>query len=171
MKKVISFILILSTIFTLGKFISNNNIQDNTKISNILNKKNSSQTSEDKDKTYSMDDSNKILSRINNNEDLETVTVNVGNNEYIVAVDDSSKEILINENLNSSDKYIKVNYEEIIPIIKEIEDPTNLSIPEYINIYNKVSPYINTNMSYTELLSLASNIDDLKSIYEHTKND
>ena len=77
------------------------------------------------------------------------------------------KKIVINENLNTSDKYIKANYEKIIPIIKNIEDPKNLSISQYIDLYSKISPYLDTNMSYTELFSIVSNINinNLKSNY------
>ena len=86
------------------------------------------------------------------------------------------KEVIINENLSDSDKYIKVDYEKIIPIIKDIEDPKNLSLSQYINLYSKVSPHIDTNMSYSELLSIASNINinDFKSSYSNLtkeKND
>ena len=57
--------------------------------------------------------------------------------------------------------------EEILPVISDIQDYNNLSIPQYISLYNKISPHIDTNMSYSELLSLASsiNINDLKSNY------
>ncbi|WP_296644638.1 hypothetical protein, partial [Romboutsia sp. 13368] len=58
-------------------------------------------------------------------------------------------------------------YKEILPVVKNIDDPKNMSIPEYISLYKEISPYISTNMSYSELLSLASSIDinDLKSNY------
>ena len=71
------------------------------------------------------------------------------------------------ENISDSNKYIKIDYEEILPVISDIEDYKNLSIPQYISLYNKISPHIDTNMSYSELLSLASsiNINDLKSNY------
>lgn len=85
----------------------------------------------------------------------------------LIAVDSASKELIINENISDSNKYIKIDYEEILPVISDIEDYKNLSIPQYISLYNKISPHIDTNMSYSELLSLASsiNINDLKSNY------
>ena len=104
---------------------------------------------------------------INNDESSENILVDVGDNEYLVAVDSASKELIINENISDSNKYIKIDYEEILPVISDIEDYKNLSIPQYISLYNKISPHIDTNMSYSELLSLASsiNINDLKSNY------
>ena len=104
---------------------------------------------------------------INKDESNENILVDVGDNEYLVAVDSTSKELVINENISDSNKYIKIDYKEILPVISNIEDYKNLSIPQYISLYNKVSPHIDTNMSYSELLSLASsiNINDLKSNY------
>ena len=56
--------------------------------------------------------------------------------------------------------------------VKDIKESTSLSIPQYINIYSKVYKHIDTNMTYRELLSLASNLNilDLKSEYLKFKN-
>jgi len=183
MKKSIIFILLLTSIFTLGKFILDNKVENNIKKNNISTKENSS-SKEDDNNLLNIDNkkdnnSNKSLSKTHTNQKNKTdkIIVSTASNEYIVDVDPTIKEVVINENLSDSDKYIKVDYEEIIPIIKDIKDPKNLSISQYINLYSKVSPHIDTNMSYSELLSIASNINinDLKSSYsnltEAKKND
>lgn len=182
MKKSIIFILLLTSIFTLGRLILDNKVENNIKKNNISTKENSS-SKEDDNKSLNIDNkkdntSNKNLSKTNTNEEnkIDKIVVNSGSNEYIVAVDYTIKEVIINENLSDSDKYIKVDYEKIIPIIKDIEDPKNLSISQYINLYSQVSPHIDTNMSYSELLSIASNINinDFKSSYSNLtkeKND
>lgn len=166
MKKFIAFIVILVCIFPIGKILLNtipNNHNKNQESS--INKINS-QPSSSKETENSSTPTDSFVD-IDNDESNENILVDVGDNEYIVAVDSASKELVINENISDSDKYIKVDFDEILPVISDIEDYKNLSIPQYISLYNKISPHIDTNMSYSELLSLASsiNINDLKSNY------
>ena len=156
MKKFIAFIVILVCIFPIGKFLLNT----------IPNNHNKNQES-------SIDKTNPQPSSSKENENSSTPTDNFvdinkdESNENILVDDSASKELVINENISDSNKYIKIDYEEILPVISDIEDYKNLSIPQYISLYNKISPHIDTNMSYSELLSLASsiNINDLKSNY------
>ena len=171
MKRLLSIIIILGSIFSLGKFILESNIErDNMSINqgSSFEKENKSLSSNNEDSQYnnSLPEANYTYNKI------EGILVNSGENEYIVAVDEIKKEIIINENIYNSDKYIKVDYEEVLPIIKDIKEPTSLSIPQYINIYSKVYKHIDTNMTYSELLSLASNLNilDLKSEYLKFKN-
>lgn len=163
MKKSIIFILILSSIFTLGKFILDNK-EDNPKKHNISTKENTSLEDNKKENI-----SNKDLQKSNTNKENKSDKIVVDNegNEYLVAIDSTVKEVVISENLSDSNKYIKLDYEKIIPIVKDIENPKHLSIFDYINLYSEVSPHIDTNMSYSELLSIASNINinDFKSSY------
>ena len=166
MKKFIAFIVILVCIFPIGKFLLNtipNNHNKNQESS--INKTNPQPSSSKETENSSTPTDNFV--DINNDESSENILVDVGDNEYLVAVDSASKELIINENISDSNKYIKIDYEEILPVISDIEDYKNLSIPQYISLYNKISPHIDTNMSYSELLSLASsiNINDLKSNY------
>ena len=166
MKKFIAFIVILVCIFPIGKILLNtipNNHNKNQESS--INKINSQPSSSKETENSSTPTDNFV--DINNDECNENILVDVGDNEYLVAVDSASKELIINENISDSNKYIKIDYEEILPVISDIEDYKNLSIPQYISLYNKISPHIDTNMSYSELLSLASsiNINDLKSNY------
>ena len=166
MKKFIAFIVILVCIFPIGKILLNtipNNHNKNQESS--INKINSQPSSSKENENSSTPTDNFV--DINKDESNENILVDVGDNEYLVAVDSASKELIINENISDSNKYIKIDYEEILPVISDIEDYKNLSIPQYISLYNKISPYIDTNMSYSELLSLASsiNINDLKSNY------
>ena len=166
MKKFIAFIVILVCIFPIGKILLNtipNNHNKNQESS--INKINSQPSSSKENENSSTPTDNFV--DINKDECNENILVDVGDNEYLVAVDSASKELIINENISDSNKYIKIDYEEILPVISDIEDYKNLSIPQYISLYNKVSPHIDTNMSYSELLSLASsiNINDLKSNY------
>ena len=166
MKKFIAFIVILVCIFPIGKILLNtipNNHNKNQESS--INKINSQPSSSKETENSSTPTDNFV--DINNDESSENILVDVGDNEYLVAVDSASKELIINENISDSNKYIKIDYEEILPVISDIEDYKNLSIPQYISLYNKISPHIDTNMSYSELLSLASsiNINDLKSNY------
>ena len=166
MKKFIAFIVILVCIFPIGKVLLNtipNNHNKNQESS--INKINSQPSSSKENENSSTPTDNFV--DINKDESNENILVDVGDNEYLVAVDSTSKELIINENISDSNKYIKIDYEEILPVINDIEDYKNLSIPQYISLYNKVSPHIDTNMSYSELLSLASsiNINDLKSNY------
>lgn len=180
MKKIITFIIILGCILPLGKSLLDSQLESNNDKDKTSISKNSSSSKED-DSTlldiYNKEkkESDSTSSEIDNNENKESnsILVNAGYNEYVVAVDYNTKEVIINENLHDSDKYIKVDYEKILPVLKNIDDPKNLSISQYINLYNKVSPHIDTNMSYSELLSIASNINinDLKSSYNNlTKN-
>ena len=166
MKKFITFIVILGCIFPLGKLILNtipDNYSKKQELSINETKSQPSSPRENENSSTHIDD----FIDTNNNESNESMLVDVGDNEYLVALDSNSKELVINENISDSDKYIKVNYKEIIPVISDIKDYKNLSISQYISLYNKFSPYIDTNMSYSELLSLASsiNINDLKSNY------
>ena len=166
MKKFIAFIVILVCIFPIGKILLNtipNNHNKNQESS--IDKTNPQPSSSKENKNESTPTDNFV--DINKDECNENILVDVGDNEYLVAVDSASKELIINENISDSNKYIKIDYEEILPVISDIEDYKNLSIPQYISLYNKISPHIDTNMSYSELLSLASsiNINDLKSNY------
>lgn len=171
MKRLLSIIIILGSIFSLWKFILESNIErDNMSINqgSSFEKENKSLSSNNEDSQYN----NSLLEANYTDNKIEGILVNSGENEYIVAVDEIKKEIIINENIYNSDKYIKVDYEEVLPIIKDIKEPTSLSIPQYINIYSKVYKHIDTNMTYRELLSLASNLNilDLKSEYLKFKN-
>ena len=166
MKKFIAFIVILVCIFPIGKILLNtipNNHNKNQESS--IDKTNPQPSSSKENKNESTPTDNFV--DINKDECNENILVDVGDNEYLVAVDSASKELIINENISDSNKYIKIDFDEILPVISDIEDYKNLSIPQYISLYNKVSPHIDTNMSYSELLSLASsiNINDLKSNY------
>ena len=166
MKKFIAFIVILVCIFPIGKILLNtipNNHNKNQESS--INKINPQPSSSKENENSSTPTDNFV--DINKDESNENILVDVGDNEYLVAVDSASKELVINENISDSNKYIKIDYKEILPVISDIEDYKNLSIPQYISLYNKISPHIDTNMSYSELLSLASsiNINDLKSNY------
>ena len=166
MKKFIAFIVILVCIFPIGKILLNtipNNHNKNQESS--IDKTNPQPSSSKENKNESTPTDNFV--DINKDESNENILVDVGDNEYLVAVDSASKELVINENISDSNKYIKIDYKEILPVISDIEDYKNLSIPQYISLYNKISPHIDTNMSYSELLSLASsiNINDLKSNY------
>ena len=166
MKKFIAFIVILVCIFPIGKILLNtipNNHNKNQESS--INKTNPQPSSSKENENSSTPTDNFV--DINKDESNENILVDVGDNEYLVAVDSASKELVINENISDSNKYIKIDFDEILPVISDIEDYKNLSIPQYISLYNKVSPHIDTNMSYSELLSLASsiNINDLKSNY------
>ena len=162
----ITFIVILVCIFPIGKILLNtipNNHNKNQESS--INKTNPQPSSSKENENSSTPTDNFV--DINKDESNENILVDVGDNEYLVAVDSTSKELIINENISDSNKYIKIDFDEILPVISNIEDYKNLSIPQYISLYNKVSPHIDTNMSYSELLSLASsiNINDLKSNY------
>lgn len=166
MKKFIAFIVILVCIFPIGKILLNtipNNHNKNQESS--INKTNPQPSSSKENENSSTPTDNFV--DINKDESNENILVDVGDNEYLVAVDSTSKELIINENISDSNKYIKINFDEILPVISNIQDYKNLSIPQYISLYNKISPHIDTNMSYSELLSLASsiNINDLKSNY------
>lgn len=148
MKKFIAFIVILVCIFPLRNFLSNTIPDEYNTNKNEDNKKTNPQTSSSKEN--------------------ESILIDIGEKEYIVAVDSNSKEVVINENIYDSDKYIKINYEELVPMLDDVKDYKDLSIPQYISLYNKFSSHMDTNMSSSELLSLVSNIniDDLKSNYD-----
>ena len=166
MKKFIAFIVILVCIFPIGKFLLNTiHSNHNKNQESSINKINSQPSSSKENENSSTPTDNFV--DINKDESNENILVDVGDNEYLVAVDSASKELVINENISDSNKYIKIDFDEILPVISDIEDYKNLSIPQYISLYNKISPHIDTNMSYSELLSLASsiNINDLKSNY------
>ena len=147
MKKFIAFIVILVCLFPLKNFLLN--------------------TTSDEYNTNKKEDSKKTNPQTFSSKENESLLVDIGEKEYIVSVDSNSKEVLINENIYDSDKYIKINYEELVPMLDDVKDYKDLSIPEYISLYNKFSSHMDTNMSYGELLSLVSNINinDLKSNY------
>ena len=166
MKKFITFIVILVCIFPIGKILLNTIPNNHNKNQESSIDKTNPQPSSSKENENSSTPTDNFVD-INKDESNENILVDVGDNEYLVAVDSASKELIINENISDSNKYIKIDYEEILPVISDIQDYKNLSIPQYISLYNKISPHIDTNMSYSELLSLASsiNINDLKSNY------
>ena len=175
MKKLLTLIIILGCIFALGNFILDNNIETNIERDNVSINQDSSPKNIDKSLNSNNEDlqPNNSLSETNDTYNkMESILLSAGETEYIVAVDETNKEITISENIYNSDKYIKLDYEEVLPIIKDIQEPTSLSIPQYINIYSKVYKHIDTNMTYSELLSLSSNLNiiDLKSEYLKFKN-
>ena len=175
MKKLLTLIIILGCIFALGNFILDNNIETNIERDNVSINQDSSPKNIDKSLNSNNEDlqPNNSLSETNDTYNkMESILLSAGETEYIVAVDETNKEITISENIYNSDKYIKLDYEEVLPIIKDIQEPTSLSIPQYINIYSKIYKHIDTNMTYSELLSLASNLNiiDLKSEYLKFKN-
>lgn len=147
MKKFIAFIVILVCLFPLKNFLLN--------------------TTFDEYNTNKKEDSKKTNPQTFSSKENESLLVDIGEKEYIVSVDSNSKEVVINENIYDSDKYIKINYEELVPMLDDVKDYKDLSIPQYISLYNKFSSHMDTNMSYGELLSLVSNINinDLKSNY------
>ena len=147
MKKFIAFIVILVCLFPLKNFLLN--------------------TTSDEYNTNKKEDSKKTNPQTFSSKENESILVDIGEKEYIVSVDSNSKEVVINENIYDSDKYIKINYEELVPMLDDVKYYKDLSIPEYISLYNKFSSHMDTNMSYGELLSLVSNINinDLKSNY------
>ena len=147
MKKFIAFIVILVCLFPLKNFLLS--------------------TTSDEYNTNKKEDSKKTNPQTFSSKENESLLVDIGEKEYIVSVDSNSKEVVINENIYDSDKYIKINYEELVPMLDDVKDYKDLSIPEYISLYNKFSSHMDTNMSYGELLSLVSNINinDLKSNY------
>lgn len=147
MKKFIAFIVILVCLFPLKNFLLN--------------------TTSDEYNTNKKEDSKKTNPQTFSSKENESLLVDIGEKEYIVSVDSNSKEVVINENIYDSDKYIKINYEELVPMLDDVKDYKDLSIPQYISLYNKFSSHMDTNMSYGELLSLVSNINinDLKSNY------
>ena len=147
MKKFIAFTVILVCLFPLKNFLLN--------------------TTSDEYNTNKKEDSKKTNPQTFSSKENESLLVDIGEKEYIVSVDSNSKEVVINENIYDSDKYIKINYEELVPMLDDVKDYKDLSIPEYISLYNKFSSHMDTNMSYGELLSLVSNINinDLKSNY------
>lgn len=147
MKKFIAFIVILVCLFPLKNFLLN--------------------TTSNEYNTNKKEDSKKTNPQTFSSKENESLLVDIGEKEYIVSVDSNSKEVVINENIYDSDKYIKINYEELVPMLDDVKDYKDLSIPEYISLYNKFSSHMDTNMSYGELLSLVSNINinDLKSNY------
>lgn len=175
MKKLLTLIIILGCIFALGNFILDNNIETNIERDNVSINQDSSPKNIDKSLNSNNEDlqPNNSLSETNDTYNkMESILLSAGETEYIVAVDETNKEITISENIYNSDKYIKLDYEEVLPIIKDIQEPTSLSIPQYINIYSKIYKHIDTNMTYSELLSLSSNLNiiDLKSEYLKFKN-
>ena len=136
MKKFIAFIVILVCIFPIGKILLNtipNNHNKNQESS--INKTNPQPSSSKENENSSTPTDNFV--DINKDESNENILVDVGDNEYLVAVDSASKELVINENISDSNKYIKIDYKEILPVISDIEDYKNLSIPQYISLYNK----------------------------------
>ena len=147
MKKFIAFTVILVCLFPLKNFLLN--------------------TTSDEYNTNKKEDSKKTNPQTFSSKENESLLVDIGEKEYIVSVDSNSKEVVINENIYDSDKYIKINYEELVPMLDDVKDYKDLSIPQYISLYNKFSSHMDTNMSYGELLSLVSNINinDLKSNY------
>ncbi len=171
MKKFILSLLILICIFTFGNYILNNkssNTSEKDKTStNKYYSKEKNNTQRGIDNKEKSNNSLSDTENNNTNKEYNNILVTAGENEYIVAFDEVSEKVVINENLSNSDKYIKVDYKEILPVVKNIDNPKSLSIPEYISLYEEISPHISTNMSYSELLSLASSIDinDLKSNY------
>ena len=172
MKKFICSILILICIFTLGKYILNNTFyntyeKDKTSVDKDYSNSKENETETNIDNKEESDNTLSDLKNKNEDKEYNNILVTSGENEYIVAFDQNTEEVVINENISNSDKYIKLDYKEILPVLKNIDDPKSLSISEYINLYKEISPYISTNMSSSELLSLASSIDinDLKSSY------
>ena len=91
------------------------------------------------EKEYKKTSDKKTNSQPISSKENESILVDIGEKEYIVSVDSNSKEVVFNENIYDSDKYIKINYEELVPMLDDVKDYKDLSIPEYISLYNKFS--------------------------------
>ena len=177
MKKFIAFIVILVCLFPLKNFLLNTTSDEYNTNKKEDSKKTNPQTFSSKEnedilvdigeKEYKKTSDKKTNSQPISSKENESILVDIGEKEYIVSVDSNSKEVIFNENIYDSDKYIKINYEELVPMLDDVKDYKDLSIPQYISLYNKFSSHMDTNMSYGELLSLVSNINinDLKSNY------
>ena len=101
MKKLLSLIIILGGIFTLGNFILDNKIENN------IEKDNTSinQYSPQNDDTYLNSNNedykynNSSLYTNDTSNKIESILLSAWETEYIVAVDETNKEVTINENI------------------------------------------------------------------------
>ena len=109
MKKFIAFIVILVCIFPIGKILLNTIPNNHNKNQESSIDKTNPQPSSSKENENSSTPTDNFVD-INKDESNENILVDVGDNEYLVAVDSASKELVINENISDSNKYIKIDY-------------------------------------------------------------
>ena len=92
---------------------------------------------------------------------IETINVNLSNNtNFVLEIDKPNKKINIIKDYNKNCKnYINIDVEKTTAILSKL-DKNNTS--NYIDIFNSVKPYIDTNMSYMDLISLYSFAKEVK---------
>ena len=99
---------------------------------------------------------------MNENAVDEDILLSLNDNNYIVDIDSSKSEISfvkIEEGSNIKlDRYVSVDYEKVEPIVDSIKEANHseFSFFDYLSIYNKVKPHIDTNIPFSEALSLAN---------------
>jgi hypothetical protein len=96
--------------------------------------------------------------------EIETINVNLFNNtNFTVEIDKINENINIIKDSNKiCEDYINVDVEKTTAVLSNSDKTAYYSTSDYINIFNSVKPYIDTNMSYMYLLSLYNFAKEVK---------
>lgn len=99
-----------------------------------------------------------------NKTEIETISVNLSNNaNFVVELDKTNKKINIIKDSNKSCRnYINIDLEKTTTVLSQLDKSNSYSTSDYINIFNSIKPYIDTNMSYTDLFSLYNFAQEVK---------
>lgn len=99
-----------------------------------------------------------------NKAEIETISVNLSNNtNFAVEIDKTNENINIIKNSNKiCENYINIDLEKTTAVLSNLDKTADYSTSDYINIFNSIKPYIDTNMSYMDLLSLYNLAKEVK---------
>lgn len=158
MKKLFITIMIISTFLSLILISSTskkNTFTDNTTINDKYNKDKTSVIVNDKNFT-------------SNNTVNEGIIICLDDNKYLMKIDKDKPDVKLNKIENntriSEYEYVSIDSEKVLPIIDSIKKRSTdkeFTIVDYINIYDEIKPYIETNIPLSKLIGLAK---DFKSI-------
>lgn len=164
MKKIIVFFTIPILLVSIGGYVL---LSNSTNTDNKDNKYSTNSSIDSHD--YNPSNNHNSNKNLEEKDNLDIVSVSIDNNSsYLVDVSDY-EDIKVSLSKNSSDtqsteKYVNVDYENLKPIIENIDTSKNYTLFEYIDIYDKVKPYIDTNLSSTDIFKIVSSVDNIHDI-------
>lgn len=112
------------------------------------------------------DSNSSYANKLNKNE-VETISVSLSSSKdstnFIVEIDKTNETINIAKHYNKNcENYINVDIEKATAILSSIDKSMDYSTSDYINMFNSIKPYIDTNMSYMDIFSLYNSVQDIE---------
>jgi len=99
-----------------------------------------------------------------NKSQIETINVTLSNStNFTVEVDKINKNIdIVKGHSKDCKNYINIDVEKTTAALYNLDKNKDYTTTDYINIFNTIKPYIDTNMSYMYLFSLYDTIQEVE---------